>query len=137
MPQKDETALSPEAFNELKQITQREYGDAISDAEIEEMGVRLLKLFSLLYPNDPVVEPAVHKPSKDELTALRYIYSAIYHDKKQPTVRGIAEVLGFRSSRTGFRMLHVLIEAGFIYRDAEEKICMREDVPGFHEVLGA
>jgi len=52
MSQKNEDGLSRGAFNELKKLVRNEYGNAISDGEIDELGIRLLKLFSLLYPKN-------------------------------------------------------------------------------------
>ena len=48
--------LSPEAIREYKEIYKAEFGVELSDAEAEEQGVRLLRLFSLLLrssPDDP------------------------------------------------------------------------------------
>ena len=48
--------LSPEAIREYKEINKAEFGVELSDAEAEEQGVRLLRLFSLLLrssPDDP------------------------------------------------------------------------------------
>ncbi len=35
------------------------------------------------------------------LCLLEHIHSSIYRDKKQPTVRGLSEALGLKSSRFG------------------------------------
>lgn len=48
--------LSPEAFAELKKITIAEYDDTMTDEEIHEMGVRLLRIFDLLSRNLPEKE---------------------------------------------------------------------------------
>jgi predicted transcriptional regulator len=64
----------------------------------------------------------------DEFKALKYIHHCIYHDNKQPTVRGIAQALERRSSRSGFRALNLLMKRGLVYRDENGYICMREDV---------
>jgi len=98
------------------------------------MGIRLLKLFSLLIPEDTGKQTELRKPNEVELKALKYIHSSIYRDKKQPTVRGISKMIGRSSSRSGFRMRQVLLEAGFIHRDRNGNVSMRKDVPGFKEV---
>ena len=48
--------LAPEAIREYKEIYKAEFGFELTDAEAEEQGLRLLRLFSLLlrpFPDDP------------------------------------------------------------------------------------
>jgi len=52
------TQLSVKAFAELKTISIQEYGDSMSDHDIEEMGMRLLRLFDLLSNDVPKASPA-------------------------------------------------------------------------------
>ncbi len=49
------TTLSPEAFEELKEIADGEIPESMTDAEIEEMRVNLLKCFKLTREKDPSV----------------------------------------------------------------------------------
>jgi SOS-response transcriptional repressor LexA len=42
------------------------------------------------------------------------------HDEKAPTARGIAGAVGLKSSRSGWKLLHTLIDRGFIYRDTAQ-----------------
>lgn len=41
-------ALSGEALDEFKQIYQSEFGEALTDAQAQELGLRLLRIFDLL-----------------------------------------------------------------------------------------
>jgi hypothetical protein len=132
--------LSPEAFEELKEICQDEIKRTMSDEEIHTMGINLLKLFDILVAHlpkklAPLAEEKQIQVSDQEFKALKYIHHSIYHDKKQPTVRGITRALGLHSSRSGFRMLKVLLEMGFIHRDQEGTINMRENVAGCDTTL--
>ena len=48
--------LSPDAIREYKEIYKAEFGIELTDAEAEEQGLRLLRLFSLLLrplPDNP------------------------------------------------------------------------------------
>ena len=58
--------LSPKAIKEFKAIYQDEFGEALSDAEAQAMGLRLLRLFDLLTrplpdppPDDSTANPNV------------------------------------------------------------------------------
>jgi hypothetical protein len=57
--------LSREALEEFKRIYQSEFGEALTDAEAQEMGLRLLRVFDLL--SRPLPE--------DEIEGLRAIDS--------------------------------------------------------------
>ena len=48
--------LSQQAIEDFKKIFKKEYGEDISDAEAEEMAIRFLRLFSLIYR--PIPEDA-------------------------------------------------------------------------------
>ena len=48
--------LSKEAIDELKKIHKEKSGETLSDAEVEEMGLRLLRLFKIIYR--PIPEDA-------------------------------------------------------------------------------
>ena len=41
--------LSQQAIEELKKIHREKSGETLSDAEVEEMGLRLLRLFKIIY----------------------------------------------------------------------------------------
>lgn len=47
------TILSREAIEEFKQIYREEFGETISDADALEMGLRLLRLFEIIYRQIP------------------------------------------------------------------------------------
>lgn len=122
--------LSPTAFEELRQIAQAEYGKAMSDDEINDMGVRLLKLFRILGTQDPeqkTIEYSI-SVSSQEFKALKYLHHAIYHNHVSPSVRDITQALGYRSSRSGFRILNHLIDRGLVYRNEEGDLRLKEDV---------
>jgi hypothetical protein len=48
--------LSREALEEFKGIYQSEFGEALTDAEAQEMGLRLLRVFDLLNRPSPKAE---------------------------------------------------------------------------------
>ncbi len=52
--------LSRDAIEEFKAIYQEEYGIALSDAEAQEMGQRLLGLFQILARPLPMHVPHTH-----------------------------------------------------------------------------
>ena len=135
MPKRDSPIppirLSTEAFQELKNIIEDEFGNPASDEEIDEIGSRLLRLFALLDSRDSKLpNPERKRPTVDQFKALKYVHSCVHHDKKVPTVRGVAQAIGFRSSRSGLRMMKALLEQGFIFRDGQGAIGMREDLAG-------
>ena len=48
--------LSSEAIAEFKAIYQEEFGETLSDDEVQEIALRLLRFFGILYPsNEPLV----------------------------------------------------------------------------------
>jgi hypothetical protein len=54
--------LSQEALEAFKQIYQEEFGETLSDAEAQEMGERLLRLFQLMArPLPPRRHDSPHK----------------------------------------------------------------------------
>jgi len=120
--------LSAQALKELRAIAEEEYEEQMTDEEIEEMGLRLLRFFSIIYDESLFSKPIKIKLTERESKALRYIHQCIYHDKKQPTVRGITQALGLRSSRSGFKILNSLIGQDIVYRDEKGNVCIREDL---------
>jgi hypothetical protein len=111
--------LSLKALAELKEIVIEEFGPGDTDQEIEEMGLRLLRLFSLVSVDSPKTEKP--KLSVVEAKALTYVGDCI-KQHKQPTVRGVAEAIGKKSSRSGMRMVDELIKRGIVTRDEEGRI---------------
>ncbi len=116
-------------------IARKEYGDSMSDEGIETMGSSLLRLFALLTAPDEKETDTAPKERRIQIPAqtfnvLKYIHHAIYHDKKATTVRGIAQAAELRSSRSGMRILDGLIKRGYLYRDEQGGIRMRDDLAG-------
>ena len=108
--------LSTEAFTELKQIALEVFGEDIPDAEISEIGLRLLQLFSVFSSGESLVNSTTRqKTTPNQFKGLKYIHQSIYHEEKQPTVRGIAQAIGLRSSRSGLRLLHEFMKQGFVF----------------------
>jgi sulfur relay (sulfurtransferase) DsrC/TusE family protein len=120
-------SLSTKAFQELKQIVQKEYGN-MPDSEITEMGVRLLKLFDLLVTHGPsAAREEQVAPSDQEFKALTYLHRVIYHEKRSPSVRDLCQAMDLRSSRSGFRLLNRLIQKGYAFRDEEKQLHLADD----------
>ena len=123
--------LSAEAIQELRAIYEEEFDEVLTDYEIEEMGLRLLRFFSLL-----VKEPdklAQIKVTDREFKAMRYIHNCICHKDINPTIRGISQAIGYRSSRSGFRTLSLLLKRELAWRDEKGSITM---VKGYCDVWG-
>ena len=43
--------LSREAIDEFKKIYQEEFNEVLSDDEVQEIAMRLLRFFGIIYPN--------------------------------------------------------------------------------------
>ena len=118
------TELSPEAFDELKALVIEEYGDTMTDDEITAMGLRLLNLFSLLL--SPYTEKAEQRSgpelSDKEQQALTYIATCLELHGRSPSVREVAKAVGYRSSRSGLKVINRLIHRGSIERIADGQL---------------
>ncbi|MDB5258957.1 MAG: hypothetical protein JWO73_165 [Candidatus Taylorbacteria bacterium] len=120
-----ERRLSPQALKELAEITREEFGETMSEDELEEMGVRLLGFFKLLAEPSKVPEIRL---SEQESAVIAFIRKKAA-ENRNATVRGIAQVLGFRSSRSGQRALDALIARGLASRNDAGALQVREDIP--------
>jgi SOS-response transcriptional repressor LexA len=89
------------------------------------MGVRLLRLFSIL--STPRPKPADIQPTEQEQKALDFIGSEIQQGRS-PSIRNLSKIIGFRSSRSGFRLLNRLIDRGFICRDQDKALHLGESI---------
>jgi hypothetical protein len=49
---KTQQQLSREATEEFKAIYQEEFGETLSDDEVQEIAMRLLRFFGILYPSN-------------------------------------------------------------------------------------
>jgi len=98
----------------------------MTDEEIEAMGIRLLKFFKLLADDTPVPKPKEIEVSEEESKALAYIRHCLFHDRREPTARGVAEAIGKRSSRSGHRMLLNLLSRGLVWRGKDHRLVMRK-----------
>jgi len=124
----DTHRLSREAINDLRAVYKEECNEMLSDDELEEMGWKLLRFFDILYTGSPTPKPVGIEITEQEFKALKYIHQCICHDKRQPTIRGIAQSLALKSSRSGYKAFTSLMKRGLIYRDERGDICMRKDV---------
>lgn len=64
-----------------------------------------------------------------ELKALRVIRNALVHDGYSPSVREVAEALGYRSPRSAMLVLNRLIEAEWIERRPDGALRILKDRP--------
>jgi len=114
--------LSTEAVIEFQKIYEEEFGEVLNDTEAEQMGMDLLRFFA------PLVEQkdADMHLTEQESIAFRHIHDCICHNKRQPTVRSIAEAIGKRSPRSGFRVLKMLMKHQFVWRNERGEICIVE-----------
>jgi hypothetical protein len=132
---KPQIELSAKALSDLKLIMEEEYCHEVEDAEVSETGLRLLKFFSRLIDEPHNLEPEPEPKPKlgiydPEFEALKYLHHCVYHNKGKPTVRGIAQAAGFSSSRSGQRILNLLIEKGLAYRNDDGSIELSGHVAG-------
>ncbi|OGK50778.1 hypothetical protein A3A55_04510 [Candidatus Roizmanbacteria bacterium RIFCSPLOWO2_01_FULL_40_14] len=69
------SSLSKKAIGEYKAIYKKQFGKDITDAEAEEQGMRLLRLFQIIYK--PIPKSWVKKQNYEETTK-----TSKYHLKK-------------------------------------------------------
>jgi len=110
--------LSAEAFEELRTIAGEEMDGVMADEDIEQMGVDLLRLFSLLAT--PEVAPVGNRPDERELKALIFLRDEIAQGRS-PSIRELSRTMGFRSSRSGYKLLKRLIVNGWAVRSSDGK----------------
>jgi len=67
--------------------------------------------------------------TEKELKALRYLRKTIVHDGRSPSVRELAQELGYNSPRSAFLLLHRLIEQGWLKRKQDGELQLRKDLP--------
>lgn len=67
--------------------------------------------------------------SEKQWQALRFIRNAIVHKGFSPSVRELADVLGYKSPRTAFLVLQSLIESGWLRRRPDGDLQVRKDLP--------
>jgi len=122
--------LSVKAFSELKRISGEEFDMELSDHEIEEMGMRLLRILSILLPDNPEPVTMTISFTQQESDGINFIHEEI-HRGRSPSVRQFSWAMGLRSSRSGHRLLNRLMEQGWIYRNDEGKLCLTERIKKF------
>lgn len=114
--------LSAEAMNDLQTIVQKEISELVTDDEIEDMGIRLLRLFSIIVTQEP--KPACVQLAKQEQKALAFIGSEIKQGRS-PSLRQLTQAVGLKSSRSGYRLLNKLISKGQVVRNEEGELRMQ------------
>src|ERR1035437_2772543 len=61
-----------------------------------------------------------------DFQALRFLDRAIVREGRSPTVRELAQFLGYKSPRTAFLVLTKLVKQGWVRRKADGKLQMRK-----------
>jgi hypothetical protein len=117
--------LSPEAFTELRQIVHAELDESLSHTEIEEIGDRLLRLFSILTAEQAPARLPPILLTKQESQAFSFIAGEL-RKRKPPSARQVASALGLRSSRSGFLLIQSLIQKGLLNRCEHGLLCLGE-----------
>jgi hypothetical protein len=121
--------LSAEAINYLRKIYEEEFNEVLNQDQAEEMGLRLLRFFSILVKEkDAGIELTDH-----EFVALRHIHNCLCHYKRQPSVRSITEAIGCHSPRSGLQVLGMLMKRQVAWRNEKGEICMVEGHCDFWE----
>jgi hypothetical protein len=108
--------LSAEAIDELRTIYEKQFDEVLREDEAQEMGFRLLRLFSILEKSTELQERPRHQPNERERKALDYIETE-KDEGRFPTMRGIAKAVGFKSSRSGHKMLKSLVMKNLVCRN--------------------
>lgn len=115
-------SLSKGALKELRRILKKENPDEhMTNAEIEESGMRLVNVFVLLMKSSGTKTHELIL-TEDERKVLEYIHQQVLEHKRSPSVREIATVLGLKSSRSGMRFLDRLIEQGLVERNEKGEL---------------
>ena len=117
------TRLSTEAFEELRAIVEHEIKKPISNEETEVMGIDLLKLFALLLT--PETRPSGNQPTEQERKALSFLQDEM-RQGRSPSIRDLCKAMGFSSSRSGFRLLNMLMAKGWLYRNSKGDLCLTD-----------
>jgi repressor LexA len=68
------------------------------------------------------------QPNERELKALRFLRNAIVHEGYSPSVRDLAQALGYKSPRTAFLVLNSLIEQGWLKRRIDGELQLKRDM---------
>jgi hypothetical protein len=115
--------LSVEAFAEFKAAYLSEFpDDKISDADLHARAWGVLRVFDILMQPSPGRKGMVPKVADDEVRVLAHLHKSICHQDRSASVREIAEVAGFSSSRSGMRLLDRFIERNWMYRNEEGEL---------------
>jgi repressor LexA len=64
--------------------------------------------------------------TENQIRTLRYLRNALVHGGNSPSIRDIAEALGYRSPRSAFILLNELIEKGFLKRKEDGKLQLKK-----------
>jgi repressor LexA len=68
--------------------------------------------------------------TEKEMQALRHLRNAIVHEGHSPSIRELAQALGYKSPRTAFLVLNALIERGWLKRRADGELQFKRELPG-------
>lgn len=68
--------------------------------------------------------------TEKEMQALRHLRNAIVHEGHSPSIRELAQALGYKSPRTAFLLLNALIERGWLKRRADGELQFKKELPG-------
>jgi hypothetical protein len=120
------TELLQDEFQSLKRIVIKEYGrKAIADEEIFDMGLRICNLYLILFAFNKNTEKSF-KPqvslSTKELQAFQYIEFQLKQRNHSPSAREVAKAMGYSSSRTGLKMINILVEKGVVRRGEKGRL---------------
>jgi hypothetical protein len=104
--------LSAKDLAEFKDIFDQEFGPGTPDTELKETAANLLRLFRVLCSG--VSGASKPKLTGQELQAFKAIGQV--RNGRSPSVRELCRALGWRSSRSGFKVIQSLTAKGYVYR---------------------
>lgn len=129
---KDDLSVLPkESIEKFKALMEQEGYGTITDEEARDKTESLVKLFATLSTNDS--EQDLNKPitvTEVEGKCLKHIHHCIHHERIKVTVRGIANAVGLKSSRSGMKLLQSLIAKGYAYKDEGRNVRLSREVDG-------
>jgi len=67
--------------------------------------------------------------TEKEIEALRHLRNSLLHEGESPSVRELAEKLGYRSPRSAFLILNNLVEKGWLAKRKNGSLQLLQDLP--------
>lgn len=124
---KKESGLSARALSDFRRIYEEEFGELLSDSELNEKATGLLKIFgSVSRAPGQSDKPIRVLVTEREFKALKYLHTVMCHEGKSLSLRDVCAAIGFSSSRSGKVLVDGLIRRGLAYRDVQGRLLLSQ-----------